>query len=114
MNNFLSEPDSIRLIKKYPNRRLYDTCTSAYITIADVKQLVMMGEPFAVIDVKTNVDITHSVLLQIVFEEETAGRGVFAMSVLEQIIRCYGSNTQYQMANHLEQSINVLMSLDNT
>ena len=69
--------DAVRVIKKYPNRRLYDTDTSTYITLTDVKTLVMDNEPFVVRDAKTNDDLTRSILLQIILEEETAGVPIF-------------------------------------
>ena len=100
-----TESDSTRLIKKYPNRRLYDTYTSAYITLADVKQLVMASESFTVVDVKTNEDITRSILLQIILEEESANVPMFSASVLEQIIRFYGNAMQGVMGSYLEQNI---------
>ena len=68
---------AVRVIKKYPNRRLYDTDTSSYITLAEVKALVMDNEPFVVRDAKTNEDLTRSILLQIILEEETAGVPIF-------------------------------------
>lgn len=69
--------ESSRLIKKYPNRRLYDTKTSAYITLSDVKDLVLTTEPFKVLDAKNGEDLTRSILLQIILEEETAGVPLF-------------------------------------
>ena len=76
-----------RLIKKYPNRRLYDTQTSSYITLADVKQLVLANETFLVVDAKTEEDLTRSILLQIILEEESNGQPMFSSSALSQIIR---------------------------
>src|SRR6202008_2669550 len=72
----MSEPT--RLIKKYPNRRLYDTKTSVYITLADVKKLVVEGAEFQVVDAKTGEDLTRSILLQIILEEEAAGAPMFS------------------------------------
>src|SRR5690606_13541044 len=80
----------VRIIKKYPNRRLYDTDTSSYITLAEVKALVMDNEPFVVRDAKSNDDLTRSILLQIILEEETAGVPIFTEQVLANIIRFYG------------------------
>jgi polyhydroxyalkanoate synthesis repressor PhaR len=79
--------DSVRLIKKYPNRRLYDTQTSSYITLADVKELVLKHEEFQVIDAKSNEDLTRPILLQIILEEESTGAPMFSHDVLTQFIR---------------------------
>src|SRR5690625_2786239 len=94
-----------RLIKKYPNRRLYDTHTSAYITLADVKQLVLDHEQFAVVDSKTDEDITRSILLQIILEEESGQVPIFSANALAQIIRFYGTAMQGVMGNYIEQNI---------
>ena len=83
-----------RLIKKYPNRRLYDTETSAYITLTDVKKLVLENVEFRVEDAKTKEDLTRSILLQIILEEETAGAPMFSSDMLSQIIRFYGNAMQ--------------------
>src|SRR5690349_24985189 len=88
----MSEP--ARLIKKYPNRRLYDTRTSVYITLADVKKLVVDGEEFQVVDAKTGEELTRSILLQIILEEEAAGAPMFSSGVLAQFIRSYGNAMQ--------------------
>ncbi|MDP3310862.1 MAG: polyhydroxyalkanoate synthesis regulator DNA-binding domain-containing protein, partial [Polaromonas sp.] len=74
-----------RIIKKYPNRRLYDTDTSTYITLADVKQLVMDSADFVVRDAKTSEDLTRSIMLQIILEEETGGAPMFTEAVLGNI-----------------------------
>ncbi len=100
-----------RLIKKYPNRRLYDTQTSAYITIADIKQLILDSAEFKVVDAKTGDDLTRSVLLQIILEEETAGKPMFSAPVLAQIIRFYGHAMQGVMGSFLEQNIQVMMDI---
>ncbi len=94
-----------RLIKKYPNRRLYDTRTSAYITLADVKQLVLENEDFRVIDAKSEVDLTRSILLQIILEEEASGAPLFSSQMLSQIIRFYGHAMQGMMGTYLEKSM---------
>jgi polyhydroxyalkanoate synthesis repressor PhaR len=99
----MSEPT--RLIKKYPNRRLYDTKTSAYITLADVKDLVLGQEDFQVVDAKSNDDITRSILLQIILEEETAGVPMFSSQLLAQMIRFYGNAMQGMMGKYLESNI---------
>ena len=99
----MSEPP--RLIKKYPNRRLYDTKTSVYITLADVKKLVMGGEEFQVVDAKTGEDLTRSILLQIILEEEAAGAPMFSSDVLTQFIRSYGNAMQGMLGAYLERNM---------
>jgi polyhydroxyalkanoate synthesis repressor PhaR len=94
-----------RLIKKYPNRRLYDTETSTYITLTDVKQLVLDQEDFKVIDAKSNEDLTRAILLQIILEEESGGLPMFSSSMLSQIIRFYGHAMQGMMGTYLEKNI---------
>ena len=102
-----------RLIKKYPNRRLYDTQTSSYITLADVKQLVLGNEEFVVIDAKTAEDLTRSILLQIILEEESNGEPMFSSSALSQIIRYYGHTMQGMMGSYLEKNIQVFIDIQN-
>ena len=97
-----------RLIKKYPNRRLYDTQTSAYITLADVKQLVLDSEDFRVIDAKSEDDLTRSILLQIILEEEASGAPLFSSQMLSQIIRFYGHAMQGMMGTYLEKSMGAI------
>ena len=87
-----------RLIKKYPNRRLYDTQTSTYVTLADIKQLVMASESFKVLDAKTDEDLTRSILLQIILEEEACGVPIFTTQMLQQMIRFYGHSMQGLMS----------------
>ncbi|MBK7685029.1 MAG: polyhydroxyalkanoate synthesis repressor PhaR [Rhodocyclaceae bacterium] len=94
-----------RLIKKYPNRRLYDTKTSAYITLVDVKELVLAHEEFVVQDAKTGEDLTRSILLQIILEEETGGAPMFSADILTQMIRFYGSAMQGMMGQYIEGNI---------
>ena len=94
-----------RIIKKYPNRRLYDTKTSSYITLADVKDMVMACEHFVVVDAKSGEDLTRSILLQIILEEETAGVPMFSTQALAQIIRFYGHTMQGLMGHYLEKNI---------
>jgi polyhydroxyalkanoate synthesis repressor PhaR len=95
----------LRVIKKYPNRRLYDTDTSTYITLAEVKRLVMKNESFMVADAKTNDDLTRSILLQIILEEETGGVPMFTEAVLANIIRFYGNSMQGFMGSYLEKNV---------
>lgn len=104
-------PPGVRAIKKYPNRRLYDTRTSSYITLSDVKDMVMSCEPFAVVDAKTGDDITRSILLQIILEEESAGMPMFTTHALAQIIRFYGHTMQGLMGGYLEKNMQALMEM---
>src|SRR3982751_6320255 len=94
-----------RLIKQYPNRRLYDTKTSSYITLADVKQMVHRQEDFQVIDAKSGEDLTRAILLQIILEEESGGVPMFSSDLLANIIRYYGHAMQGLMGSYLERSI---------
>ena len=101
----------LRIIKKYPNRRLYDTDTSTYITLADVKQLVMDTADFVVRDAKTGEDLTRSIMLQIILEEETGGAPMFSEAVLGNIIRFYGNAMQSFMGSYLEKNVQSFMDL---
>ncbi len=94
-----------RVIKKYPNRRLYDTDTSTYITLAEVKQLVMDSESFTVRDAKTNEDLSRSILLQIILEEEAGGQPMFSEAALANLIRIYGHASQAFMGSYLEKNV---------
>ena len=102
-----------RLIKKYPNRRLYDTQTSSYITLTDVKQLVLDGDDFTVVDAKTSDDLTRSILLQIILEEEANGAPMFSSAVLSQIIRYYGHAMQGMMGSYLEKNVQAFTDIQN-
>ena len=102
-----------RLIKKYPNRRLYDTQTSSYITLTDVKQLVLDDEVFAVVDAKNGDDLTRSILLQIILEEESHGAPMFSSAALSQIIRYYGHAMQGMMGSYLEKNIQAFIDIQN-
>ncbi|MEO6032214.1 MAG: polyhydroxyalkanoate synthesis repressor PhaR [Burkholderiaceae bacterium] len=95
----------LRILKKYPNRRLYDTQLSTYITLADVKAMVMTGEHFEVRDAKNGEDLTRSILLQIILEEETGGMPIFSAQMLSQIIRFYGHAMQGMMGSYLEKNL---------
>ncbi len=105
----MAEP--ARLIKKYPNRRLYDTRTSTYITLADVKKLVLQGEEFQVVDAKTSEDLTRSILLQIILEEEAAGAPMFSSDVLTQFIRSYGNAMQGMLGPYLERNMQLFVEI---
>jgi len=102
---------STRVIKKYPNRRLYDTNSSSYITLAEVKRLVMDNQAFVVRDAKTNEDLTRSILMQIILEEEAGGAPMFTEAVLANIIRFYGHAMQGFMGSYLEKNIQAFMDM---
>jgi len=97
------------IIKKYPNRRLYDTQISSYITIEDVRQLIIDGEEFEVRDAKSGEDLTRSVLLQIIADKEQNGQPILSTQVLSQMIRFYGDSLQGFMGNYLERSMQVFL-----
>ena len=98
------------LIKKYPNRRLYDTESSKYITLADLKDLIASGASVKVVDSNSNEDITRSILLQIIMEAEAAGEPIFNAAMLQQIIRFYGGSLQGMFARYLEDSLQMFTS----
>ena len=98
-----------RVIKKYPNRRLYDTDESRYITLADVKDLVINKVEFVVIDKKSGDDITRSILLQVISEQEQQGEAIMSQDFLSQVIRSYGKVVPGFMANYLEQTTKLFM-----
>ncbi|MDT0635471.1 polyhydroxyalkanoate synthesis repressor PhaR [Spectribacter hydrogenoxidans] len=94
-----------RVIKKYPNRRLYDTEISRYITLEEIRQLVIKGEEFQVIDKRTGREITRTILLQVISEQEEGGDPIFTTNVLRNIIRFYGDTMQSVMSSYLELSL---------
>ena len=98
----MSEP---RTIKKYPNRRLYDTVESRYITLADIRRLVLERIDFIVIDKKSQGDITRSILLQVIAEQEHVGEPLMSRDFLSQVIRSYGAGVRSAMGSYLEQSL---------
>ena len=98
-----------RVIKKYPNRRLYDTEISSYITIEDVRQLIVDGEEFEVRDAKSGEDLTRQVLLQIISEHEGDGQPMLSTQLLSQIIRFYGDSLQGFMGSYLERSMQMFL-----
>ena len=100
----MNRQNELRIIKKYPNRRLYDTAISSYITVADIKQLVLDRVQFCVQDAKTGEDLTRVVLLQIILEQEERGKPIFSNVLLEEIIRFYGGALQNLAAAYLENS----------
>ena len=97
----MSEP---RVIKKYPNRRLYDTTESRYITLHDVRQMVVERKSFVIIDKRTLEDITRTILLQVIAEQEQSARPLMSMDFLCDVIRCY-SNQQLQVGHYLEETL---------
>jgi polyhydroxyalkanoate synthesis repressor PhaR len=105
--------DQTRLIKKYPNRRLYDTRASSYITLSDVKDLVLGYEDFQVLDAKTGEDLTRSILLQIILEEEGGGVPMFTCDLLSHVIRFYGHALQGMMGKYLENNIKAFSDMQN-
>jgi polyhydroxyalkanoate synthesis repressor PhaR len=101
----------LRILKKYPNRRIYDTQTSQFVTLADIQQLVVEREPFQVLHSKTGTDLTRSVLMQIITEMESEGHeSLLTNRVLEELIRFFGDKMVAVMSPHLEQL--VLQSLE--
>ena len=98
-----------RIIKKYPNRRLYDTEVSRYITLQEIRALVLSGEAFQVIDKHSGDDITRSILLQVISEQEEGGDPIFTTEVLTQIIRFYGDSMQNSMSRYLELSLKLFI-----
>lgn len=101
--------DKPRIIKKYPNRRLYDTAISTYITLDDVRRLIIDGETIQVLDVRSGEDLTRQVLLQIISEHEQTGQPMLSEQVLSQIIRFYGDSMQGFMSNYLEKSMEMFI-----
>ena len=104
----------MRIIKKYPNRRLYDTEISSYITLGDVRELIIKHVSFQVIDAKSKKDITRSILLQIILEQEEDGAPIFSTSVLEQIVRFYGDDLQSIMSSYIENSLRMFVEQQNS
>jgi polyhydroxyalkanoate synthesis repressor PhaR len=102
----MSDP---RVIKKYPNRRLYDTIESRYITLADVRRLVVERIDFVVVDKKDNADITRSILLQVISEQEHLSEPILSQEFMVNVIRAYGTNTQSSVSSHLEQTLRQFM-----
>ncbi len=98
----MSDP---RVIKKYPNRRLYDTVESRYITLADVRRLVVEKIDFVVVDKKNNADITRSILLQVIAEQEHLPEPILTQDFMVNVIRSYGSGAQGAVSGHLEQTL---------
>ncbi len=102
------QSDQPIVIKKYANRRLYNTATSTYVTLDDLAEMVKSGDDFTVQDAKTNEDITHSVLTQIIFEQEAKGENMLPVNFLRQIIRFYGDSMQHVVPSFLNVSADLL------
>ena len=98
-----------RIIKKYPNRRLYDTELSHYITISDLRQLIVGSEEFQVVDAASGDDITRSTLLQIINEQESGGEPLFTTEILTNLIRFYGGSTQKMFTDYLDRSLTLFV-----
>jgi polyhydroxyalkanoate synthesis repressor PhaR len=105
--------DQLRTIKKYPNRRLYDTMNSGYITLADVKKMILEKIEFKVVDAKSNEDLTRTILLQIILEEESGGMPMFSSEMLTQMIRFYGHAMQGVMGTYLERNLQSFLQIQN-
>src|SRR6266850_7620623 len=104
----MSEP---RVIKKYPNRRLYDTVESRYITLADVRRLVVERIDFVVVDKKNTADITRSILLQVIAEQEHLAEPILSQDFMVNVIRAYGTGVQGLVSGQLEQCLRQVLSL---
>lgn len=105
MSEEKAAPQSAVVIKKYANRRLYNTSTSTYVTLDDLSSMVKSGTDFLVYDAKTGEDITRSVLTQIIFEEENKGTNLLPINFLRQLIRFYGDSMQAFVPGYLEFSL---------
>jgi polyhydroxyalkanoate synthesis repressor PhaR len=111
--SFSASLSPLRTLKKYPNRRLYDTETSSYITLSDVQDMVLQGVHFVVQDAKTGADLTRSILLQIILEQEAGGMPMFSKQALAQMIRFYGHAMQGAMGAYLEKNLQIFSDLQN-
>jgi len=106
--------EELRIIKKYPNRRLYDTEESKYITLEGVKKLVLKNQKFTIKDVKSEMDLTRNTLLQIIVEQEDQGEPIFSSQLLSHIIRIYGNSDQSAASECLQKSIKQFFSEKNS
>lgn len=107
------KPDEPIRIKKYANRRLYNTATSTYVTLDDLAEMVKQGSDFVVNDAKSGEDITHQVLTQIIFEQENKGENLLPIPFLRQLIRFYGDSMQGVVPSFLELSLDQLAGEQN-
>jgi polyhydroxyalkanoate synthesis repressor PhaR len=103
--------EALRIIRKYANRRLYDTANDGYITLADVKQLVLKDVAFQVVDAKSGADLTRAILLQIILEEESGATPMFSSEMLTQIVRFHGAAQQTVVGAYLEENVNTLLGI---
>src|SRR5450631_4323969 len=103
--------ETMRIIKKYPNRRLYDTANSGYITLTDVKKMVLDQVEFQVVDAKSGEDLTRAILLQIILEEESGGYPMFTSDMLTQMIRFYGNAMQGIIGSYMEKNMQAFLSI---
>jgi polyhydroxyalkanoate synthesis repressor PhaR len=103
--------DTPRTIRKYPNRRLYDVANDGYITLADVKQLVLKNVAFEVVDAKSGADITRPILLQIILEEESGATPMFSAEMLAEIVRFHGAAQQTMVGAYMEENVNTLLGI---
>jgi polyhydroxyalkanoate synthesis repressor PhaR len=103
--------DTPRIIRKYPNRRLYDTASDGYITLADVKQLVLAHVAFQVVDAKSGADLTRAILLQIILDEESGATPMFSSEMLAQFVRFHGAAQQTMVGTYLEENVNMLLGI---
>jgi polyhydroxyalkanoate synthesis repressor PhaR len=99
------------MIRKYANRRLYDVANDGYITLADVKQLVLRGVAIEVVDARSGADLTRATLLQIILEEESGAKPMFSSEMLAQIVRFHGSAQQTMVGAYIEQNLNTLLGI---
>jgi len=99
--------DETRIIKKYPNRRLYDMAESRYISLPHILALIHKKEPFYVVDAKTGEDVTRNVLVQIIIEQENGEKPLFTTEMLENFIRHYDENTRLIFSEFLERNFNL-------
>ena len=106
----MGQSSNVRTIRKYPNRRLYDTEESRYITFADIRELVLRDVDFSVIDKKTNEDITRCILLQVICEQEQHGQPILSETFLSRVIRAYGNAASVVLADHLETSLALFLA----
>jgi polyhydroxyalkanoate synthesis repressor PhaR len=103
--------DTPRIIRKYPNRRLYDVANDGYVTLADVKRLVVKNLPIRVVDAKTGADLTRAILLQIILEEESGATPMFSSEMLAQIVRFHGAAQQTMAGAYIEENVNTLLRI---
>jgi len=106
--------DAVRLLKKYPNRRLYDTRISSYVTLDDVRQLVLDGEQFEVREARSDQDITRLVLMQIIAEREGEGQPMLTTGSLQLMIRFYGDPLHGFMSRYIERSLQLFLEQQHT